>query len=147
MRNRVLRITLGVVTAFQLALGVGFLVAPGPFSASLGLAPAPQWTYWMFAMFSARAFGFAYGMVLAFRDPVRHRSWITAMIGVQAIDWIATIAFIVTGAITLSQATTAAFMPVLFIAGLAWGFPRRADALGGDKDQHPAFVGSAHSGR
>src|SRR6188768_3222183 len=140
MHNRVLRITLAVVTAFQLALGVGFLVAPGPFSASLGLAPAPEWTYWMFPMFSARAFGFAYGMVLAFRDPVKHRSWITAMIGVQAIDWIATMAFIAAGAITLSQATTAAFMPVLFIAGLVWGFPRQTAAENSDSSQPVALA-------
>lgn len=128
MRNRILRTTLAVVTAFQIVLGLGFLVAPGPFAASLGLSAAPEWTNWMFAMFSARAFGFAYGMVLAFREPLRHRSWINAMIGVQAIDWIATVAFIATGAITLSQATTASFMPLVFIAGLLWGYPRLRDS-------------------
>ena len=57
MRNRVLRITLAVVTAFQLALG---LASGGtrPVLRVVGLAAAPESTYWMFAMFSARVFGF-----------------------------------------------------------------------------------------
>jgi hypothetical protein len=124
MRTIVLRTTLVVIAAFQVVLGIAFIAAPAQFASSLGLEPAPAWTAWMFAMFSARAFGFAYGSILAFRDPLRHRSWITAMIGVQAIDWIATVAFIAAGTITVAQATTAAFMPVLFIVGLVWGYPR-----------------------
>lgn len=128
MRTTVLRVTLAIITAFQVVLAVAFVAAPDQFAAALDLPATPPWAAWMFAMFSARALGFAYGGILAFRDPVRHRSWVTAMIGVQAIDWIATMAFIASGAITLSQATTAAFMPVLFIVGLAWGYPRGSQA-------------------
>lgn len=132
MRVRILRITLGIIAAFQVALALGFLFAPAPFAASLGLAATPAWTAWMFAMFSARALGFAYGLVLAIRDPHRHRSWIVAMIGVQAIDWLVTVFFISTSAITLAQATTASFMPVIFIVALVACFPRNpAKALSG----------------
>lgn len=143
MRTTVLRTTLAVVAAFQVVLGIAFIAAPAQFASALGLAPAPAWTAWMFAMFSARAFGFAYGSILAFRDPVRHRSWITAMIGVQAIDWVATVAFIAAGTITVAQATTAAFMPVLFIAGLAWGYPRKLDTNGDHRVGQPALAGAA----
>ena len=118
--------------------------APAQFAEALGLAPAPAWTAWMFAMFSARAFGFAYGSILTFRDPVRHRSWITAMIGVQAIDWIATVAFIAAGTITVAQATTAAFMPVLFIAGLVWGYPRRAALSSPGAERRPELAETGH---
>ena len=126
MRTIALRITLGVVAAFQIVLALGFLLAPGPFADALGLAPVTGWAHWMFAMFSARALGFAYGLVLAIRDPLRHRSWIVAMIGVQFIDWVATVIAIAGGAITLAQATTASFMPVIFIVLLIACFPRRS---------------------
>lgn len=124
MRSLTLRITLVAVAVFQMVLALAFLFAPGPFAAAVGLAPAAGWAPWMFAMFSARALGFAYGCLVAFRNPIAGRSWITAMIGVQAIDWIATVWFIAAGTITVTQASTAAFMPLLFIAGLVAGYPR-----------------------
>jgi hypothetical protein len=142
MRSIVLRTTLAVVAAFQVVLGIAFIAAPSQFAAALDLPATPPWAAWMFAMFSARALAFAYGSVLAFRDPVRNRSWIIAMIGVQAIDWIATVAFIASGAITVAQASTAAFMPLLFIAGLAWGLPRKADAEASGSLGHPALAGA-----
>jgi hypothetical protein len=124
-RQLVLRITLGVIALVQLILGMVFILLPAPFAALNGLATAPAWVHWLLAMFGARALGFAYGMVLALRDPQRHSSWIRAMIGVQAIDWIATIYFVLDGAVTLAQVSTAAFLPVLFIAILTIGYPRR----------------------
>lgn len=142
MRSIVLRTTLAVVAAFQVVLGIAFIAAPAQFAAALDLPATPPWAAWMFAMFSARALAFAYGSVLAFRDPHRNRSWIIAMIGVQAIDWVATVAFIASGAITLAQATTAAFMPVLFIAGLAYGFPRKSEAEADLGVGHPALAGA-----
>ncbi len=128
MRLLVLRITLGVVAFFQIALAIVFIAIPGPFAAAVGLPETPQWAYWMFAMFSARALGYAVGMIFAIRDPLRHRAWITTMVGVQAIDWIATLYFIGTGAITLVQASTATFLPAVFIVLLLATLPRRAGA-------------------
>ena len=124
MRLLILRITLGVVALFQIALAIVFLVIPGPFAAASGLAETPPWAYWMFAMLSARALGYAVGLILAIREPVRHRAWIVIMIGVQAIDWIATLAFIGVGAITVAQASTAAFLPAVFIVLLLATMPR-----------------------
>jgi hypothetical protein len=126
MRLLALRITLGVIAAFQLALGAMFLFAPHFYAATVGLDPAPAWVPWMLAMFSARAFGFAAGLVIAIRQPERHREWIAIMIGVQAIDWLATVTLIGQGALTIAQVSTAAFMPILFIVALALTFPRRS---------------------
>ncbi|MEA2000405.1 MAG: hypothetical protein U9N84_00745 [Actinomycetota bacterium] len=77
-------------------------------------------------MFGARALGFAYGMFHAARNPETHLEWIRAMIGIQAIDWIATIGYLVTGAVTMAQVTTAAFLPILFILILSRNSPRVA---------------------
>ena len=126
MRLLVLRLTIATITFFQLILGFVFLFFPSQFAALVGLDPAPAWVAWMFAMFTARAWGFAAGMVLAFRDPTRHRAWLAIMVGVQAIDWIATVAFLSLHAVTLAQVSTAAFLPVAFIVLLLLTFPRRA---------------------
>jgi membrane-bound acyltransferase YfiQ involved in biofilm formation len=110
--------TLYLIAAFQLALGVVFLV-PGLFESLIGLDPTPDWANWIFAMLGGRALGFAYGMVIAAREPARHRSWVKAMAAIQAIDWVATIAYVMAGAVSLAQVTTAAFMPVVFVLVLA----------------------------
>ncbi len=115
-----MKIVLWVIAAVQLVLGIVFLI-PGLFEQVMGLDPAPEWVNWMFAMLAARAFGFAFGMAVAARHPHRHQTWIVAMIGVQAVDWVGTLAYLVTGAVTLAQVTTAAFLPIVFIAVLARG--------------------------
>ena len=129
MTRRPLQITLVFIGVVQMVLGLAFALVPTQFSAMLGLAAAPTWVYWMFAMFSARAFGFAYGMFLAARDPIKHVAWIRAMIGVQAIDWLATTYYVLTGAVTLAQVTTASFLPIIFIALLVGFYPRQQTAL------------------
>ena len=125
MTRRPLQITLVFIGVVQLVLGAVFALAPTQFSSMLGLAAAPAWVYWMLWMFSARALGFAYGMFLAARDPVRHIHWIQAMIGVQAIDWLATMYFVLTGAVTLAQVSTASFLPLIFIGLLVIFYPRQ----------------------
>lgn len=127
MRLRVLRITLGVIAGFQFGFGLLFLVAPTLYPQLMGLEPGPAWTTWGFGLFAARALGYGVGMIVALRDPYRHRSWIATMIGVQAIDGVVTIALIAQGALTLAQASTAAFMPVVFVIALAVTFPRARD--------------------
>jgi len=126
MRLLILRITLGVIAAFQAGFGILFLIAPSVYPHLVGLAPVPAWAPWIFALFSARALGFAAGMVFAIRDPFRYRSWIAVMIGVQAIDWIVTMVFVLQGILTLAQVSTAGFMPIVFIVALALTFPRAA---------------------
>jgi len=125
MRLRILRITLAVIALFQVSFALIFLFVPSFLIDAFGLEPVPAWVPWMFALFSARALGYTVGMVVAMRDPRRHVSWIWTMIGVQAIDWIATMFFILTGALAVGQASTAAFMPIVFIVALLLTMPRR----------------------
>lgn len=109
-----LKPTLYVIAVVQIVLGAVLLV-PGGFSGLMSLEAAPGWVDWILAMFAARAIGFGFGMFLAARNPIENRSWIVAMVGVQAIDWLATIAYLATGTVTLGQVTTAVFLPVVFI--------------------------------
>ena len=123
---RGLRITLTVIGVFQVLLGALFLAAPGFAAGLFGLTPpAPAWATWLFAMMAARFLGYGYGMFVAARDPRRHVAWIDTMIVIQAIDWIATIAWLATGELTFRQVSTASFAPILFIAGMLWWHPRR----------------------
>lgn len=112
-----LRITLYVIAAFQLAFG-GVLIVPGLLQRMIDVEPGPEWVNWMLAICGARALGLGYGMAVAAQNPLRHRTWIVAMVGVQTIDWVATVAYVATGAVTLAQVTTAAFLPVLFVVVL-----------------------------
>lgn len=129
MNQRPLRFTLVFIGIVQLVLGIAFAFFPAGFSAMLGLTQVPPWAYWMFGMFSARAWGFAYGMFLAARDPERHKTWMQAMIGVQVVDWLGTMYFVLTGAVTLAQVTTASFLPLIFIALLVVFYPRQQAAI------------------
>lgn len=118
-----LRRTLILIGIVQLVLGGIFLI-PGLFQQMIGLDETPEWVNWIFTMFGARALGFAYGMFVAAREPARHLAWIWVMIGVQAIDWIGTIAYLVSGAVKLAQVNSAAFLPIVFIAILVRHSPR-----------------------
>src|SRR5690348_7945326 len=101
---RALRFTLVVIGIFQLFFGAVFLAAPAGMARLLGLgAVAPPWATWLLAMMAARFLGFAYGMFVAARDPRAGTGWINAMIVVQAIDWLATLGYLITGQLTLGQ--------------------------------------------
>jgi len=119
-----LQISLIVVGVAQIFFGVAFTFAPEKFSGLLGLSTAPQWAYWMFSMFGARSFAFAYGMLLAARDPMKHIHWIKAMIAVQVIDWLGTLYYLMNGGITLSQVSSASILPLIFILLLVVFYPR-----------------------
>ncbi len=136
---RALRTALIVIGVFQLFFGLLFLISPAGAADLLHLgAPAPAWARWLLAMMAARFLGFGYGMFLAARDPRRRVAWIDAMIGVQAIDWLATLGYLATGTLSLAQVSTAAIAPPLFIAALLVLHPRRyrSTALAG-----PATLG------
>lgn len=66
-------------------------------------------------------------MLLVVHDPFANRGWVQAMIGVQALDWVGTMVYLVSGTVTLSQVATASFLPIVFIVGLVAGYPREAD--------------------
>jgi hypothetical protein len=116
--SRSLTITLYAIALVQLVLGIAFLVAPQTAAHMLGLSPAPEWTSWLFGMMAARFLGYGYGMIVATRDTAAASSWITAMIGIQAIDWLVTVVYLSTGAVTLAQVSTASFLPLIFVVVL-----------------------------
>lgn len=131
---RPLRITLVVIGIVQAFFGVMFLVAPRATAELLGLGgAAPSWANWLFAMMAARFLGYAIGMFVAARSSRPNPAWINTMIFVQVVDWVATLAYVMSGSLTLQQVSTASFLPVLFIAGLVWWHPSRrtTDALAG----------------
>lgn len=123
---RQLKLTLYVIAAFQAVLGAAFALAPSATAELFGLNPAaPGWVNWLFAMMGARFLGYAYGLVVAARDPASAVAWIDTMIAIQLIDWIATVAALPAGDVTLAQVSTAAVAPPIFVGLLAWFHPRR----------------------
>jgi hypothetical protein len=138
---RALRTTLIIIGLFQLVLGLAFLLAPATTADLFGLTPAaPPWANWLLAMMAARFLGFAYGMFVAFRDPGGWGlAWINAMIGIQAVDWIVTLGYLTTGTLSITQVTTAAVAPPLFVIALVVFHPRRRRAV----PAAPALAGDA----
>jgi len=140
MRTLILRITLVVIAIAQFVAGLLYMFFPGMLAESLGLPETPQWSYWVFALFGARCLGYAVGMILAVRDPLKYRAWIITMIGVQAIDWIATLVYIGSGALTVAQAPLSVFMPVVFIVLLLVTMPRNGTETPSTPTELPAKV-------
>ena len=126
---RPLKVTLAVIGIVQVFFGLLFVVAPGQFAYLFHFPVAPSWTNWLLIMGGARFLGMGYGMFVAMRDPLKHRSWIQAMIGVQILDWLATISNLLSGTITLTQASTAAFLPIVFIVALLVFYPREQSSI------------------
>lgn len=123
-----LRWTLYGIALVQFVLGLGFLFSPEGMARQLGLPPVPGWANWLFGMMAARFLAVGVGMLLAARDPLRHRAWIGAMVGIQLIDWLVTLYSLWLGTVTLAQVSTASFLPVLFIAVLVGCWPRALSA-------------------
>lgn len=123
---KLLKATLWFIAIIQFTLGIAFLIAPKLAAHGLGLTVVPGWANWLFGMMAARFLGFGYGMVVAAHDPDNARPWIGAMIVIQAIDWLVTINYLFAGAVTLSQVSTASFLPVIFVLILIIGFPKSA---------------------
>jgi hypothetical protein len=73
-------------------------------------------------------------MILCLRNTKRYASWLTAMLFVQALDWIATILAVEAGKVTLTQAGGAAFLPVLFMIVLGFELRRQSTSLAAE---HP----------
>jgi drug/metabolite transporter (DMT)-like permease len=131
---------LRVIGIVQLVFGLLFTLAPAALPTLLDLQPAqPSWVNWLLAMTGARFLGYGIGMFAAARDPQRHQAWIATMILVQAIDWIATVVYLVAGVVMLRNVTTAAFLPGVFIAMLVIQHPRRRGA----DDSEPSLLKNA----
>ena len=123
---RSLRFTLRFIAIVQIFFGVLFTFAPATAGGLLGLEPAaPGWVNWFFVMMGARFLGYGVGMLVAARDPISHQSWINTMIGIQVIDWVATVGYLLAGELPLRSVASALILPVVFVGALAWWHPRR----------------------
>lgn len=138
-----LRFMLRFIAVVQLFFGVLFTFAPGFAGALLGLEPSAtaDWVQWLFVMMGARFLGYGVGMLVAARDPLRHQSWINTMIGIQVIDWVATVGYLIAGDLPLVRVASALILPVVFVAGLLWWHPRRLATVATDPVPAPATVG------
>lgn len=61
------------------------------------------------------------------RHPDASRTWIAAMLAIQAIDWVVTVKYLALGIVSFAQISTASFLPVLFVVGLLVSFPRSSN--------------------
>ncbi len=123
---RLLRATLIFIALVQFVLGAAFLLAPQAAVHTLGLSATPDWANWLFGQWAARCIGFGIGMLVAARNLAQAAPWIWAMIVVQALDWGVTLKYLLAGAVTLPQVSTAPFVPILFIVLLLIAMPRAA---------------------
>jgi hypothetical protein len=127
---KLLRATLWFIAVIQFVLGAAFLVVPEQTAHTLGLSAAPGWANWLFGMMAARFLGFGYGMAVAARDPDTARPWIKVMVAIQAMDWLVTLKYLFAGAVTLTQVSTASFLPVVFVVVLLIGLARPVHVAG-----------------
>lgn len=77
---------LRVVAVIQLALGVAYLVAPGPFLEAIGHTLPEDDIFYPLGMLAARFLAYGVAFWLIAREPAKHALWITMMIVIQLID-------------------------------------------------------------
>jgi hypothetical protein len=125
-----LRFMLRFIGVVQFFFGILFTFAPAAAGGILGLEPSATtgWVQWLFVMMGARFLGYGVGMLVAARDPLAHQSWINTMIGIQVVDWVATVGFLLAGDLPLVRVASALILPVVFVGGLLWWHPRRLAA-------------------
>src|SRR5262249_35071450 len=131
IRLWVLRVTLVVIGVGQTALGLLLIFLPGKYAHLYGVVDAPGWANRLMGVLGVRAAGFGIGMLFALRNPVRYRTWLLAMISIQASDMVISLVYLATGHATLAETSPAPFAPFLFLAGLMIGWPA---ARGGIRD-------------
>ena len=112
-----LTIVLRVVGFLQIALGIGYLLAPGALTEWMKLSPAPHDANYAFGMLAARFIAYGIGMFYIARDPQRNVFWIKNMILVQVVDLGVGLFYTATGVLSLSSSAFPMFNAIL-IAGL-----------------------------
>jgi hypothetical protein len=126
---RVMRAALITIGIIQILFGATLLVRPATLQTLLHLQPAaPAWVNYILAMSAARIIGYGIGMFVAARAPWRHRVWINTMIAIQAVDFIATAAYLANGVLPLGHVAAGVVLPWLWIAVLGWARRRAPTA-------------------
>lgn len=116
---RFLRVALAVLGIIQIANGIIYLAAPSSVATMLGVGTAaPHWVDFVLATCGARNIGYGIGLLVAARTPRRHQLWITAMLAIQIIDFVAALAYIADGSLPLQHVGPLAALPLLWVVVL-----------------------------
>jgi hypothetical protein len=118
---RVQRVALTLIAITQISYGALFVAAPNSVAGLLGLqAGAPGWVDWLLVTAGARFIGYGIGLFAAARSPERHRLWINTMIAIQAVDFIANVAYMANGALPFDRVAPTVWLPLVWMALLGW---------------------------
>ena len=114
-----LKVLLIVVGVIQMILGLAYLVAPAAVLASMGHSAIARDIAYPLGMLSARFIVYGILLMVASRDPARHKLLITGMVGIQLIDLAVGLFYTFGGAVPLGVSAFPMFN-ALWIATLLW---------------------------
>ena len=104
-----LKLLLRIAATLQIALGVAYLILPGPFLKVIGHSVAAPDLFYPLGMLSSRFLVYGLGLWIASFHPARHVLWIRLMACIQAIDFLVGIAYTAKGVVPLSLSGFAMF--------------------------------------
>lgn len=115
---------LWLIALSQFALAALTLFAPVAFLGWMGLTPPAADNGYMFAMLGARFLAYGIGMAMLARQAVPDRFWIANMALIQIVDFLAGLAYLASGLVTVDVVAFPMFNAALFTAGLVWCLTR-----------------------
>lgn len=116
-----LKALLIVVGVIQMILGLAYLVAPEAVLAAMGYSAIARDIGYPLGMLSARFIVYGVLLLIASRDPARHKLLITGMVGIQLIDLAVGLFYTVGGAVPLGVSAFPMFN-ALWISILLWAW-------------------------
>jgi len=122
---RKLKFLLGFIGVVQIVLGLLALFTPQFFlQTAMKLGPTSADIGYPLGMFAARLLVVGAVMFVVMRNPVKHRLWIDAMIGIQIIDLLSGLYFTATGVVNIQAAGFPMFNAALFTVLLIMWRPK-----------------------
>ena len=92
---------LNVIGLIQIVLGLLYLFTPDWLLAVMGHSLPERDLHYPLAMLAARFLGIGIALMVFSRNPQQARSWMQAMVGIQAVDLAAGLFFTLTGGVHL----------------------------------------------
>lgn len=125
-----LRVLMCVVGAIQLALGVLYLIVPHRLLAWMGHSAVAADIAYPLGMLSSRFLVYGALMVVAARDPERHRLLIMGMIIMQLIDLAVGMVYTLDGVVAWSLSAFPMFNAIWIAVLLWWWRPAKRPVAG-----------------